>query len=402
MTLTSLPEPDLDAAFNLVMRMLPIPGLSGHETAIMQFIKAELVAAGAEPASLVHDDAHTKSPLGGELGNLIFHLPGTIPGEHRVLMAHTDTVPVCIGSKPVREGDVVKSGDPATGLGADDRSGAATLLTTAIEILRRKLPHPPVTFVWLVQEEVGLFGARHGDLAQWGQPKLAFNWDGGAAAKATVGATGAYRLLIKITGVASHAGVHPENGVSATTIAGLAIARLYRDGWLGLIERDGQRATSNIGYLHGGEATNVVTPYLEIKAEARSHNAELRAKIVAAYEQAFEEAAAEVHNVAGVRGQVAVEKRLDYDSFKLADDEPCVLAAEAAIRSIGLDPIRVISNGGLDANWTSARGLPTVTMGSGQDSPHTVNEKLHLPEFFAACRIALRLATGSESPAASV
>ncbi|HEY1067142.1 MAG TPA: M20/M25/M40 family metallo-hydrolase, partial [Pirellulales bacterium] len=202
------------------------------------------------------------------------------------------------------------------------------------------------------------------------------------------------------TGVASHAGVSPEKGVSATAIAGLAIAKLQREGWLGLIQKDGKRGTSNIGALHGGEATNVVTPYVEIKAEARSHDPELRSQIVAAYEQAFAEAAAEVQSALGVRGQVEVEKRLDYDAFKLADDEPCVLAAEAAIRSVDLEPIRVISNGGLDANWTSQRGLPTVTMGCGQDSPHTVDEKLILPEFFNACRIALRIATGTENGAA--
>ena len=78
-----------------------------------------------------------------------------------MLSAHIDTVPVCVGSRPVRKGGRVVSADKSTGLGADDRSGAAVLLTTVLAIVRGKLPHPPLTILWTVQEEVGLFGARH-------------------------------------------------------------------------------------------------------------------------------------------------------------------------------------------------------------------------------------------------
>ena len=88
---------------------------------------------------------------------------------------------------------------------------------------------------------------------------------------------------------------------------------------------------------------------------------------------------------------------LDYDAFRLARDEPCLLAAEAAIRGIGQEPQRAIANGGLDANWMSARGIPTVTLGCGQRNPHTVSERLDVAAYDSACRIALRLATGTES-----
>jgi tripeptide aminopeptidase len=59
-----------------------------------------------------------------------------------------------------------------------------------------------------------------------------------------------------------------------------------------------------------------------------------------------------------------------------------------------LEPVTRISNGGLDANWLSARGLPTVTLGSGQNGVHTVNETLNLDDFVNACRIGLQLAIG--------
>ena len=76
--------------------------------------------------------------------------------------------------------------------------------------MRRRLSYPPLTLFWPVQEEVGLHGAQFARLAALGNPKLAFNWDGGTADKITIGATGAYRLKITITGVASHAGASPK------------------------------------------------------------------------------------------------------------------------------------------------------------------------------------------------
>jgi tripeptide aminopeptidase len=39
-------------------------------------------------------------------------------------------------------------------------------------------------------------------------------------------------------------------------------------------------------------------------------------------------------------------------------------------------------------------GYPAVTMGCGQHEIHTVKERLSIPEFLAACKVGLALATG--------
>jgi tripeptide aminopeptidase len=70
-----------------------------------------------------------------------------------------------------------------------------------------------------------------------------------------------------------------------------------------------------------------------------------------------------------------------------------VEAAQAAVHGIGLTPRLDISNGGLDANWMAANGIPTVTLGCGQMEIHTTREQLDLDAFEAACKVALRLAT---------
>ncbi len=120
-------------------------------------------------------------------------------------------------------------------------------------------------------------------------------------------------------------------------------------------------------------------------------------QIVRAIEVAFRDAVKQVRSAVGARGKVTIDGRLDYESFRLEDDEPAVLAAEAVLRSFGLSPLRAISNGGLDANWMYVHGIPTVTLGCGQVSPHTVSERLDIPAFHHACRVALRLATGGET-----
>ena len=108
------------------MEMMAIPGRSGEEAAIMDFIRGKLDRwPASRPAQLACDDANRRTPLGGQVGNLVLKLPGTIRGPRRMLSAHVDTVPICVGSRPVRKGKHVVSADKATGLGADDRSGAA-------------------------------------------------------------------------------------------------------------------------------------------------------------------------------------------------------------------------------------------------------------------------------------
>lgn len=375
------------------MEMMAIPGRSGEESAVMDFIRSALLAAGVPTRAIAMDDCHRRSPIGGQLGNMVLKLPGTIRGPRRMLAAHVDTVPICIGSRPLRKGGRVVSANKATGLGGDDRAGAAVLLTTALAILNANLPRPPLTFLWTVEEEAGLLGARHARVSRLGKPRLAFNFDGGSPAVLKIGATGGYRMTIDVRGIASHAGNHPEEGVSAIAIASLAVSDLVKSGWHGLVVKDGRAGTSNVGVIHGGEATNVVTDRVQIRAEARSHDAKFRGRIVKEIRGAFQRAAGSVGNTTGQVGRVQFEGRLDYESFRLSPYEPCVAAARAALEAEGLEADLAVTNGGLDANWLTAHGIPTVTLGCGQRNIHTVREELDIAEFQLARRIALRLAT---------
>ena len=381
------------AAVDRVTKMMAIPGKSGEEQAIADFIIEQLKSAGIPASAIQTDSANKKSHLGGQLGNLIVKLPGTVRGPRRLLMGHIDTVPLCVGCRPIRDGDLIRPKDSTTALGGDNRAGACVVLTTALEILKHKLPHPPLTLLWPVQEEVGLVGARHVSIAKLGKPKLSFNWDGGPPNMLVVGATGDCNIEIEVSGIASHAGSHPEDGVNAAAIASLAIADLTRDGWHGLIQKGRNSGTSNIGAVSGGEATNVVMPNVHVRAEARSHDPKFRQKIVDQFRKAFEKAARELKNSAGKRGSINFEASLKYESFRMDLNEPSVETAKSVLESLGMAPEYRISNGGLDANWMTAHGIPTVTMGCGQQGIHTVDEKLDVTKFLQACHVGLKLAT---------
>ena len=392
----SASKPTKQTPLDLVMELMAIPGKSGEESAIMQRVSDGLLRAGAKAKDLRFDTAHKKTPRAGEVGNLVLKLPGRLRGPRRLLTAHVDTVPVCIGSQPVRRGNFIESANPNSGLGADDRAGTAVLLSTAEKLLRGDVPYYPVTFLWLIQEEVGLQGVQHASLAPLGRPKLAFNFDGGSAEQLTIGATGGYRLEIEIQGIASHAGAAPEKGVSAIAIASLAIADLVENGWHGLIVKGKQTGTSNIGVFNGGVATNVVANQVTLRAEARSHSTKFRDRIVREIEKAFRRAVAKIRSDTGERGSVTLEGNLDYDSFCLSKKDPSIATAANALRAEGIDPEITIANGGLDANWLTHRGIPTVTLGCGQCRIHTVDEQLDIAQFELACRIAERLVTDGQ------
>lgn len=389
-----VPQPlDATQAIERLFCLLSIPGKSGGEGPAQEWIRSRLSECGIPQSAIANDQAHRRSPIGGEVGNLIVTLPGTLRAPRRMLMAHLDTVPLCVGAKPVRRGQLVRSANPKTALGGDNRAGASVILTAALEILRQGLPHPPLTFFWPVQEEIGLLGARYVSLPTLKKPKLCFNWDGSSATSACIGATGAYDLEIEIEGIASHAGVHPEAGVSAIAVASLAISELQKAGWHGLVIKGKETGTSNLGIISGGDATNVVTSHVRLRGEVRSHDRRFRQQLVKEFRQAFERAVASVRNSKGRRGKLHFQAELKYESFQLSEKEPCVREALQAIAAAGLTPQTRISNGGLDANWLTAHGLPTVTLGCGQQNVHTIEETLDLNEYLHACRIALHLAT---------
>ena len=173
---------DVDGAIARLIRYLGIEGVTGQEKLIANAIAEDLAAAGVPKKDIGFDDAHERIPLPTETGNLIAKLEGTLPGPRLLFMTHLDTVPLCAGAQPVKKGNrIVATGQ--TALGGDNRTGVAVLVTLAKTLIERKLPHPPLTFLFTVREESGLWGARFVKAEALGNPVMAFNVDGRSACR---------------------------------------------------------------------------------------------------------------------------------------------------------------------------------------------------------------------------
>ncbi len=266
---------DTDAALQRLMGFLGIEGITGQERAIGKAVVHDLAASGVPRSRIRFDTANAHIPVPTETGNLIVTLPGTRPGPRRLFSAHLDTVPLGAGAVPLHKGRrIVAAG--RTALGGDNRTGCACLATMVATLLKAKLPHPPLSVLFTVREESGLWGARFVRRADLGNPVLGCNVDGRSPREITVGAVGADRWQVEVFGKAAHAGVHPEQGISATVVAALALTDVYQAGWFGKVRQNGKEGTSNVGPVGdaqgrcAGQATNVVTDYVRVRGESRA------------------------------------------------------------------------------------------------------------------------------------
>jgi len=394
---------DQDAAVNRLMQFLEVEGITGQEGAIGQALATALKDIGVPARAIKFDKTNKEIPVPTETGNLIVKLAGrgALRKSHRLLfMTHMDTVPLAAGAKPkLQSRKIVNSAK--TALGGDNRTGCGALVTLVAELFRQKLDHPPLTLLFTVREESGMWGARMLNMEDLGGPAMGFNFDGRNANAVVIGAVGAETWKVDIHGRAAHAGGAPEKGISASLIMAEALATVHANGWFGKVTKGKKFGTSNVGRVSGasggaaGDATNVVTDFVRIYGESRSHDPTFCKEITAGYKSAFAEAAKKVRNSDGKTGRVQFKARTVYHAFRMKETLPVVKRACAAVEELGMTPDIRIANGGLDANWIVRHGIATVTFGAGQNEVHTVDEWIDLAEYKRACELAVQLATMS-------
>lgn len=388
-------QPDFRWAEKTLQQLLHVTGPTGRERAVSEFVRTILLHIGVPKSAVRNDGCAKKIPLATEVGNLIALLPGRgiLRNAPRLLFAaHLDTVDIAAGTRPRRQGRFIL-GSPGHALGADDRAGVATVLSMVHTLMKTDAPHPPITVLFTVREESGLWGARTVDLQLLKRPAMGFSFDGERPDHVLVKAPGSDRMDIVVHGIAAHAGGDPEKGVSAAVIASLAIADLHEKRLHGLIAQGPQRTTSNIGSINGGVFHNIVCPEIKVVAEARSYNEKRLARVVAAYRRAFTTAVRKAKSSEGRQGSLDFRVERLYYPFCLDGKHAVVKHALAAMKAVGITGRVKPCKGGLDANWLIRHGIPTVTIGSGMLKVHTVEERLDLGEFRRGCLVAASLAT---------
>ncbi len=354
------------------LKLVQIDSETGDEAKIAKVLKTIFTNLGL---NVVEDDAKEKTGFGA--GNLICTLPAKQEATPIYFTSHMDTVFPGKGVKPLIEGDYIKS-DGTTILGADDKAGLATMIEVIHCLKENDLAHGQIQFVITVGEESGLVGAKALDPA-YIDAKFGYALDSdGPVGDIIVAAPTQMKLLAKVKGKTAHAGVAPEKGVSAITIASKAITKMP----LGRID---QETTANIGRFEGGQKTNIVCDYVEVLAEARSLEPTKVKKQVEQMEQAFVEAANELG------GAVEIDTQLMYTGFKQAPKDHVVQVAEQAVKNIGRTSALKQSGGGSDANIIAGFGIPTVNLAVGYEEIHTTNEKMPITELVKLTELVLEI-----------
>ncbi|WP_240941065.1 M20/M25/M40 family metallo-hydrolase [Paenibacillus sp. HB172176] len=343
------------------MELVQVDSETKHEEQISKVLKQKFEALGL---AISEDDAAAKTGHGAN--NLFAMLEGF--GEHAdagtiFFTCHMDTVAPGKGIKPQLDDDGYIRSDGTTILGSDDKAGIAAMLEAIRVVKEQGISHGRIQFVITVGEESGLLGARSLDRTKL-KAKFGYALDSnGKIGDIAVAAPTQAKITIKMFGKSAHAGVNPEDGISAIQVASKAISKMP----LGRIDKE---TTANIGRFEGGGATNIVCDYVLLSAEARSIVQHKLDAQVEAMRNAVASAAAE-H---GARAEF--DSELVYPAYRYDDSDPVVQLASRAIEAIGAVPGTFHSGGGSDANVFNGLGVPTVNLAVGYEHIHTTKEQI--------------------------
>lgn len=344
------------------LEYVAIDSESGSESAMAARAAADLEALGCE----VRID---------ENGSVIALFAGD--GPALLMCAHLDTVSPGRGVRPVITDGVIHT-DGSTVLGGDDKSGIAAIVEAISTAHEKGLPHRSIEVVFTVGEEAGMKGSKSLDYEMLSAKEAVVFDSSGNAGKIITAAPGQTKIRAEIKGVAAHAGVAPEKGVSAIQAGAAAISAMK-------LLRIDEETTANIGTFTAVGATNIVSPSAFIEAEARSRdNAKLEAQtkhMVECLEKACRDFGAELDCKVSV----------SYRGYDLPSDDPLAAAAAAACRRLALEPVIASSGGGSDANVLNAAGIKAVVLGTGMDKVHTTSECITVKNLEDTARLALEL-----------
>jgi len=366
---------------NLLVELIKIDSLSRRERDVAMRLKREMAELGA---TVFIDDAGEK--VGGNVGNLIAHFPGTVPNATPLLLsAHMDTVVPGEGIKPIREGDILRT-DGRTVLGGDDKSGVAIICEALRVIKENRLPCADVDVVFTICEEAGLIGAKCLDVSRL-RARTGLVLDSDSVGFLFTKAPAANRMEFRVHGLEAHAGVCPEKGINAIQVAAEGIAQMR----LGRIDHE---TTANIGVVEGGMAVNIVPNQVILRGEARSHSQEKLDRQTEHMKRCLDEAAARhVLEMGGKLHTSRVEANIDrdYDRMDVPDSAPIVKLVHAAAKGLNLEVKTLATGGGCDANVLNQKGLVVANLSTGMREIHTVNEWLDLNDLHFSAKIVLEI-----------
>ncbi len=378
---------------NTFLELVQIDSPSGAEAGVAAYCKETLEAAGCV---VRFDDSSIIT--GSDVGNLFATLvafggEASLSSKPLYFSAHMDNVNPCTGVKPRVEGGFVYS-DGTTVLGGDDKVGIAAIIETVRCLKEGEAqgePHPEIRVLLSVREEQGLMGAKAMDITEFADAQGALCYVLDAAGKPGLVVNGApyqHSYQARYTGLAAHAGIAPESGISAIRAAAKAVASLAQG-------RIDEQTTANVGTITGGTANNVVAEQCLVTGEIRSHDEDRLIAFEADVDKTLKAAAEDDGTGAGPVG-VEVVWEVNYEGFFASEDSPEVTLALRAARKLGLEARTEVGDGGADTNILVSYGLAAISLGCGMERIHSTDERLAIQDLEDLARLTMSIVRESQ------
>ncbi|WP_339310472.1 M20/M25/M40 family metallo-hydrolase [Paenibacillus sp. FSL M7-0896] len=369
-----------DRLIHEFMELVQIDSETRNERQIADVLKEKFSSLGL---TAVEDDSQERTGHGA--GNLFVTWPADsgVSAPKLLFTCHMDTVVPGQKIKPALGEDGWIRSDGSTILGADDKAGLAALFEAIRVIQEQKLPHGQIQFVITAGEESGLMGARAMDPAYL-DADMGFALDSnGEVGAIAIAAPAQAKVTMQIFGKSAHAGVNPEDGISAIQVASKAISAMK----LGRIDNE---TTANIGKFAGGGPTNVVCDHVQLDAEARSIVQEKVELQIASMREALETTARDHGAQSEFRSEII------YPAFSFNGNDPVVQLADRAITSLGLTTRLFASGGGSDANVFNGLKVPVVNLAVGYEDIHTTKERIKAADIVKVASLVVAIVAESQ------
>jgi glutamate carboxypeptidase len=296
----------------------------------------------------------------GDSPVLRWRLPAQGGGHGRpvLLLAHLDTVwPLGTTTRwPFSVAD-----GHATGPGAFDmKAGLVQAMFAMAELKRSERPSPGVVLLVTSDEEIGSPSGRAFVEAEAAEAGAVLVLEASATGRLKLARKGVGIYRLEVTGRAAHAGLEPERGVNALTVAADLVLRLAA------VADPAVGTTVTPTLAEAGTTQNTVPAHAAVTLDVRAATVAEQERVDRDLRQLPVPPGAEL-TVLGGTNRPPLEEHASAALFATAHE----LAARCGIAELG----GVAVGGGSDGNFTAALGVPTLDgIGAVGDGAHAEGE----------------------------